>query len=97
MIQFEPNALYTLKELEERLHGLVELPTFLERLGLRDNRVFKQALWGWEILEAGRKAESFSAKQQASVQAVTPVPARGGRGKGTDAQNPVRKLGAGDL
>ena len=60
MIRFDPNTLYSLAELKKRLRGVTELPTFLERLGLRHNRVFRDSLWGWEILDAARKAEAFS-------------------------------------
>ena len=60
MVLFNPDALYPLSEVEEMLEGVVTLDTFLDRLGLRERRVFKSALWGWEVLEASRKAPAFS-------------------------------------
>lgn len=60
MFKIDANSLYSLRELESALDELVSLPTFLDRLGLRDHRVFKDAIWGWEILVASRKAQSFS-------------------------------------
>ena len=64
MIKLDPNTLYSLNGLREMLHGIVELDTVLDRLGLRDRRVFRDAIWGWEILEASRKAEPFSEQDQ---------------------------------
>ena len=60
MILFNPDTLYPLSEVEEMLEGVVTLGTFLDRLGLRERRVFKSGLWGWEVLEAARKALAFS-------------------------------------
>lgn len=56
----EPDALYPVDWLRERLHGIVELPTFLDRLGLRDKRVFRDAVFGWEVIEASRRAIPFN-------------------------------------
>lgn len=61
MIKFEADALYRLGELEDMLKGYVELPTFLQRLDLKQNRVFRDAIWGWEILERARRAPSYTA------------------------------------
>lgn len=60
MISFDHDALYSIEDLREMLHGVVELPTFLERLGLREKRVFRDAVWGSEILEARNRAKPYT-------------------------------------
>lgn len=68
----------------------------LERLELRDKRVFRDAVFGWEILEAARKAKAFSdtGPEPAKIQAIF----RGQeRGKRQAAGAPVRRLSAKDL
>jgi hypothetical protein len=91
----QENALYSLETLRERLRGIVELPTLLERLGLRDARKFRDAVWGWEILDASRKAGTFNeaARPAAAVVDVGRRPMVKGRGR----NNPVRTLGARDV
>jgi len=64
MVRFDSNALYSRKDLEEMLRGVVALDTFLRRLGLSGKRVFRDAAWGWEILEAARKAPPFTEKAE---------------------------------
>mgnify|MGYP001352498752 CR=1 FL=1 len=49
---FDPHTLYSLDELREGLLGIVELPPFVDRLGLRNRRMFRDPLWDWESLEA---------------------------------------------
>ena len=95
MFTIEPNTLYSLDEVAELLPGKMTLATLLDRLGLRDRRVFRDGLWGWEIIEAARKAKPFSeANSVASV--VNMARGRGGsRGRGT--ADPVRRLSARDL
>lgn len=89
----EPNALYSLAWLEERLAGIVELPTFLERLKLRNERRFRDALWGREILEALERTEPYTASQhQTSVVDMT----RPKRSSPTRSDR-IRRLGAKDL
>lgn len=91
MIPFDPNTLYSFVELRKLLHGVVELPTLLDRLGLRE-RVFRGALWGWEIIEAARKAEPFSASGNANMPTVMAIGTRK-----SNRSNPVRKLSSSDL
>jgi hypothetical protein len=73
VFKFDPDTLYGLEELREQLSGMVELTTFLDRLGLREKRVFRDALWGWEILQAARGAEPFSGSAVVRNQAVVKV------------------------
>lgn len=67
MLKIDADTLYSLDELREKLAGIVELPTLLERLGLRDRRVFRDAIFGFEILEAARQAKPFSELSQTSA------------------------------
>jgi len=99
MIQFDPNTLYSLDELRERLTGIVELPTLLDRLGLRDRRIFKQAVWGWEVIEAARKAEPFTEAGKVDAAAVVDLMTRHGKGsgKGKNQASPAGRLSARDL
>lgn len=99
LIQFDPNTLYSLDELRERLAGIVELPTLLDRLGLRDRRVFKGAVWGWEVIEAARRAEPFSESGKVDEAAVVELmTSHGGRkGKGKKPVSPTGRLSARDL
>ena len=89
---FIPNALYSYDALRRMLEGIVELDTVLRRLNLRDRRVFRDAVWGWEILDAARLAGLFSEKVNAGIP-ISPAnrhPRRSGaRG--------VRRLGVADL
>ena len=59
MFEINPNAIYSLDELREKLDGIVSLPTLLKRLQLRESRVFKGAVFGWEIIEASHGAAKF--------------------------------------
>jgi hypothetical protein len=97
MMSFDPNCLYSLDELRERLAGIVELPTLLDRLGLRDRRIFKGAVWGWEIIEASRKAGPFNevSKPDAAVVEMSMRP--GVRRAKATSKHPVRRLTARDL
>ena len=60
MFKVDPHTLYAMKEIEESLQGIISPVTFLNNLGLRNRRVFKEALWGWEIIEAAKQAQPFS-------------------------------------
>lgn len=96
----DPNALYGLEWLRERLRGIVELPTFMQRLGLRDKRIFRDAVTGREILDALAQARPFSdagEKQGASV-VEGMHSARGKRTKASPQKHdPLRRLSAEDL
>lgn len=65
MFRIDPHTLYSRHEIKERLAGLVGLDTFLHRLGLRKGRVFRDAVWGWEIIEASKRAGSFAGRRDA--------------------------------
>lgn len=67
MVKIDPDTLYRLEDLEELLRDHVELPTFLDRLGLKKDRVFRDAIWGFEILEAARKAPSYASLTQSEA------------------------------
>ena len=97
MLKVDPNTLYSLDELREKLHGIVELPTLLDRLGVRDNRVFRDAIWGWEILDASRKAAPFSRSDTPYTRVLDR--AKGGNSGRAQKTNraPVRKLSSSDL
>lgn len=108
MIEFRPDTLYSIVELRSLLHGTVELDTLLDRLGLRDRRVFRDALWGWEILEAARRAPAFSEgappRARDSVRSARvrprgrPSTATERPGKASsEARASTRRLGAADL
>lgn len=99
MIAFDPNTLYSVDELRHALQGTVELPTFLDRLGLRDRRVFKGAVWDWEIIEAARKADPFSetGKAETAAAVVVDLMIRPRRGKAGKAAAPAGRLSAKDL
>ena len=88
----DPDTLYSMTDLEGRLDGLIGLDTLLNRLRLRNGRVFKGAVFGFEILEAARKAEAFSEPITAGIVSISPP-----RGRVGSSGAPVRKLGAADL
>lgn len=68
MFQVDPNTLYAVSELEAQLSDIVHLRTFMDRLGLRSTRLFRDAIWGWEILEAAKKiAQAISERDGAIV------------------------------
>ena len=60
IVHFCPHTLYSLEQLGRMLEGVVDLQTFLARLGLQNRRVFRDAAWGWEILEAAGQARGFA-------------------------------------
>ncbi len=60
MVRFDEDTIYSMPELEGMLADIVGMDTFLDRLGLRERRLFKNAVWGWEILEGSRKGKPFS-------------------------------------
>ena len=96
MVQFDPNTLYSLAELEEQLKGVVELPTLIARLGLKD-RIFRDAVFGFEVLEKAKAAEPFHAAGKSDA-AILPIsPAARGTGRGRSGGGPTRRLGAKDL
>lgn len=97
MIVIDPNALYSLDELREMLDGMVKLDTFIDRLGLRNNRVFRDSVWGFEILEAAKQTDSFS-QAAGSGEEFTVMARRGNSGREhCPDKAPVRKLSARDL
>lgn len=97
MFQVDPNTLYSLKELSKALDGLVSMPTFIDRLGLRDHRIFRDAVFGWEILEIAKKANSFSTKEH-SVSGKTLSQLMSTRKRKTKpADSPAGKLSDNDL
>ena len=74
MVRFNPECLYSLSELKEMLGDTVAVGTFLRRLGLKRGRIFKRAVWGFEILDAAREARS---RPEAAISPVPmPVPPR---------------------
>ena len=74
MVRFNPECLYSLSELKEMLGGTVALETFLRRLGLTRGRIFRKAVWGFEILDSAREARS---RPEAAISPVPmPVPPR---------------------
>lgn len=99
MAKFDADTLYSLSELRAMLCGVVELPTLIDRLGLRTGRIFRDAVWGWEILEAAKMAGSFTPHTE------TKCPNGGSKGtpgmpssRSRKCRNePVRRLGAPDL
>lgn len=97
MFRIEADCLYSLKELESALDGLVSVATFIDRLGLRDHRIFRDAVFGWEILETAKKAESFSTKEH-SVSGKTLSRLMSTRKRKTKpADSPAGKLSDNDL
>lgn len=97
MFKVETDSLYSLTELEAHLYGLVSIATFLERLGLREHRVFRDAVWGWEIIDAARKAHSFSERGHLqAIEAHSILSLKSSR-KTKSADSPAGKLSAWDL
>ena len=71
------------------------MKTLLDRLELRNQRIFKDAIFGWELLEAAKRAKPFSeASNSAAILDIEPIRGRKGRNASSD---PLRKLGAKDL
>ena len=98
MFKIDPDTLYSLEDLREQLHGLVELPTLMERLGLREGRIFKGAVWGFEILKAARDAKPYNEVEQASAAVVEMARgARAARGRRPATRPPTGRLSARDL
>lgn len=62
--EIKENAVYPFSWLRERLRGSVELETLIERLGLREQRIFRDGLFGFEILDAARRARPFSGQSR---------------------------------
>lgn len=93
--QVDPHALYSLDELRDLLRGLVEMDTFLDRLGLRDRRIFRNCLTGQEILaalEAARRNENFFSRHEETMPThatITRTPQQ--------RRSTKRKLGVEDL
>lgn len=94
----ESNTIYPLDWLRERMHGIVGLPTFLERLGLRERRVFRDAIWGWEIIEASQRAKPFNEVGQVDPAVITDIMTRHrGRRNEKTSKSAIRRLSAKDL
>ena len=66
MVHFDENTLYSMDELEEMLEGVVSLYVFLENIGLkkRGERIFRDAAFGWELLEAARRTKDAARESQ---------------------------------
>jgi hypothetical protein len=71
-------TLYPLDWLRERLRGIVELATLLDRTGLRAKRKFRDAILGSELLDALARAEPYADSGQGPVQ-VLEIAGRGRR------------------
>ena len=100
MLKIDPDTLDSLNELEKLLGGIVALPTLLERLGLRDGRVFRDALWGWEILEAARRTKPFGEAGEPELAATARLIAprvAGRERKRARKPNAAQRLSAKDL
>ena len=74
MTRIDPNTLYSLSELKDMLGGTVAVGTFLRRLGLTKDRLFRKAVFGFEILDAAREARSRP--EAATGPVPLPVPSR---------------------
>lgn len=96
MIKIEADALYRLQDLEEILRDHVEISTFLERLGLKRQRVFRDAIWGWEILEASRQARPYAELSQIHGHAHSSVSGQVGRRR-SQVKGSTRRLSVRDL
>ena len=59
MFQVDPNTLYAIEKLERSIEGIVGIDTFLKNLGLKANRMFRGAVWGWEILDGSYRGVDF--------------------------------------
>ena len=92
---FHPHALYSLNQLKHMLHGIIELSTFLDRLGLRRHRLFRDAVWGWEILSAAQCAEDLL--DDSPPQSLGGMSAYKPRANRTRNREPVRRLVPKDL
>ena len=66
----DPNALYPLAWLRERLSGVVELPTLLDRTGLRAKRKFRDAILGSELLAALERVRPYAEDAEGKGAAV---------------------------
>ena len=55
MFRIDPNSLYTRADLQRELGGIQSVETFLEPLDL-ENRLYKKAYQGEELLDAMREA-----------------------------------------
>ena len=73
-------------ELEETLEGVVSLYVFLENLGLKKARIFRDAVWGWEILEGARRVSASDARSE--VESWNGAAAQGEIAKGRGARGP---------
>ena len=100
MFEIRKSTLYSLDELADLLPGRMTTATLLDRLGLRKSRTFRDMVWGWEILEASRRAKPFSELGDgaaAAMQDATPGISRSAGRKGDRSSDPVRRLTASDL
>ena len=93
----DPNALYPLAWLRERLTGVVELPTLLDRTGLRAKRKFRDVILGSELLAALDRvrpyAEDAEQKSAAVIDTTRRRPVRGrGRLPKPSGNSPVDRL-----
>ena len=76
------------------MRGIVDLENMLDGYGLRGKRKHRDALWGWEILEAAQGAAQFNAKGPAGIASVLDLASPPKGRKGTPAR---RRMGVDDL
>ncbi len=77
-----PTTLYPMAWLRERLRGVVDLSTLLDRTKLRNKRKFRDAILGSELIEALARVEPYSSESvdaPAPMQSnlMRPIPRRG--------------------
>ena len=96
--KIDPDTLYSMDWLRERLRGIVELPTLLDRTKLRSRRKFRDAILGSELLEALQRVEPYSsdavdapAPMQTSL--MRPTSCRGNQ----KASSPTARLSPADV
>lgn len=73
-VRFDPNTLYPLEAIERALQGVMGLETFMEGLrlnGTGKGRMFRAAIWGWEVLEAIKRHQAAPAAEAVSLPAST--------------------------
>lgn len=93
-VRIDESTFYTMGDLGVMFEGAVGIDTLLSRLGLRDARVFKAGVWGFELMLAARKAPSFSEASNAGATVVDVMRAgRKGRAKG----GPLKRITPDDL
>ena len=97
MVHFDANTLYTMDELEEMLEGVVSLHVFLVNLGLKKDRIFRDAVWGCEILDAAKNRRSSNVCRPNESHPRRGEPRRGTVRPPSKAERATGKLSASDL